>query len=139
MADRSHLETLVASMTLSELAAKTGRSLSSIVDFAMSNGRGRSTAPPSASRTPSGSKVTTSRGGGRRSKGIDTRTANGREAYDTAVRRAIEAARAPIGASQIRGKVGGTPQQARAALHRLIEAGTITYTGQARATKYQVS
>jgi hypothetical protein len=131
MPDRTHLEALVGSMTLSELAAKTGRSLTSIVDFALGSATAsRGTAPsPKATNGKPASKPS-------RSKGVNTRTASGRESYDAAIASVIEAARGPVGATQIRAKVGGTPQQARAALHRLIETGTITYTGQARATKY---
>ena len=121
-------------MTLSELASKTGRSLSSIVDFAV----GSKTSAPrsSAPAKPSNGAAPAKRG---RAKGVDTRTASGREAYDSAIQAVIEAAKGPLGATQLRAKVGGTPQQARAALHRLIEAGTITYTGQARATRYMPS
>lgn len=139
MADRTHLETLVGAMTLSELAAKTGRSLSSIVDFAVGNGvssrKAGAALTASPARAPANGRSNAAPKG-RRAKSVNTRTAEGREAYDASVREAIEAARGPVGAAQIRGKAGGTPQQARAALHRLIEAGTITYTGQARATKY---
>ena len=41
-----------------------------------------------------------------------------------------------VSAVEIRGAVGGTPMQARAALNRLIEDGKIKYSGRARSTKY---
>jgi hypothetical protein len=138
MVDRTHLESLVAGMTLSELSAKTGCPLSSIVSFAMGSTSGQAARAASSSRVAKTDKPA-SNGKGRKSNGVNTRTSSGREAYDSAIQGIIEAARGPVGASAIRSKVGGTPQQARAALHRLIEAGTITYTGQARATKYMPS
>ncbi|MBK8261506.1 MAG: hypothetical protein IPK80_09210 [Nannocystis sp.] len=70
---------------------------------------------------------------------VDTRRPEGRAAYDQAVLSAIESAGASIGAETLRRSVGGTSLQARAALGRLIEAGKITWSGQARGTRYQVA
>lgn len=68
---------------------------------------------------------------------IDTRTPEGRAAYDEALLKAVKSAKAPIGAGMIIAEVGGTPLQARSGLARLIEAEKITWTGKARGTKYE--
>lgn len=68
---------------------------------------------------------------------IDTRTIEGRAAYDDALLKAVKSAKAPIGAGMIIAEVGGTPLQARSGLARLIEAEKITWTGKARGTKYE--
>lgn len=124
------LESLVGEMTVAELAKKSGRSVEDLVGWAMGSAkaaRGR----PAAAATSSG------RGGARGgSKRVDTRTAAGREAYEKAVLESVRASKGPIAAQEIRAKLGGTPQQARAALNRLIEEGQINYQGRARATRY---
>jgi len=100
---------------------------------------------------PAGSKapVTTSAGEaeaapegrkrGGKAKTVNTRTPEGRSAYDEALFKALEAAGVPTGAGALIGKVGGTSLQARAGLARLIEAGRITWVGKARGTKYSLA
>jgi hypothetical protein len=131
MTAQTALETLVGEMTVAELASKSRRSVEDIVGWAMSGtatarptNRGRTTpsAAPKASRA-SGSKV-------------NTRSAKGRADYEASVLRIVKSASSPISAPEIRSQVGGTPQQARAALNRLIEEGKISYQGRARATRY---
>lgn len=68
---------------------------------------------------------------------IDTRTPEGRAAYDETLLKAVKSAERPIGAGEIIAAVGGTPLQARTGLARLIEAENITWTGKARGTKYE--
>lgn len=80
-----------------------------------------------------------SRKGGGKAKAVNTRTPEGRTAYDEALFKALEAAGAPTGAGALIGKVGGTSLQARAGLARLIEAGRITWSGKARGTKYSLA
>lgn len=126
------LESLVGEMTVAELAKKSGRSVEDLVGWAMgstsgSRGRSAARAKPASRRAARG---------GSPSKRVDTRTAAGREAYEKAVLDSVRAARGPIAAQDIRKKLGGTPQQARAALNRLIERGLIDYQGRARATRY---
>lgn len=76
---------------------------------------------------------------GGKAKAVNTRTPEGRGAYDEALFKALEGAGAPTGAGALIGKVGGTSLQARAGLARLIEAGRITWTGKARGTKYSLA
>jgi hypothetical protein len=79
-------------------------------------------------------------GGGRKQKAaqaeVDTRTAEGRAAYDEAVLAALRAAGGPQSASELTAVAGGSPLQIRTALARLIEAGTVNWSGRARGTRY---
>lgn len=67
---------------------------------------------------------------------VNTRTPDGREAYDKAVIDAVLEIGEPASAPQIRSIAGGTELQARKSLNRLIEAGRVTFTGKARGTRY---
>lgn len=127
----SALETLVGNMSLNDLASRSGRSIEDLVAFAF-NGT-------SARRGRSASSSANGSAGARRSKNVDTRTASGREAYEAAVFGVIQNARDWTSAVNIRSQVGGTPQQARAALNRLISDGKVKFKGQARATKYAIA
>ncbi len=70
---------------------------------------------------------------------VNTRTQAGRAAYDKAILDALqELDGGPVSGAQIKAKVGGTSLQARAALNRLIEAGSVTFEGKARGTKYSL-
>jgi hypothetical protein len=134
MTAQSALETLVGEMTVAELAGKSRRSVEDIVSWAMSGGaaaRAPSRGRP-ASTTPSAAKAAPRVQGSK----INTRSAKGRAEYEANVLRVVKAATSPISAPEIRAEVGGTPQQARAALNRLIELGKISYEGRARATRY---
>lgn len=75
-------------------------------------------------------------GGSKRGKSVDTRTPAGREAFDTAMLNALKAAGGNQAAPDLSELVGGTPLQVRTALARLIERGAVTWTGQARGTRY---
>lgn len=135
MPGQSALETLVGEMTVAELASKSRRSVEDIVSWAMSGTAGGRTAsrgrPTTASTT-----TTAAKGPSRAQGGINTRSASGRAAYEANVLAIVKGATSPISAPEIRDQVGGTPQQARAALNRLIELGKISYEGRARATRY---
>ncbi|HEY0138002.1 MAG TPA: hypothetical protein VGB85_28145 [Nannocystis sp.] len=67
---------------------------------------------------------------------VDTRTAEGRAAYDEAVLAALRAAGGPQSASELTAVAGGSPLQIRTALARLIETGTVNWSGRARGTRY---
>lgn len=90
-------------------------------------------APPEAAPAEKGAKAR--RG---KAKAVNTRTAEGRAAYDEALFVAVKDAGGPVGAGAIISVAGGTSLQARAGLARLIEAGRITWSGKARGTKYTV-
>ncbi len=76
-----------------------------------------------------------SRSGGARGK-ASTRTAGGREVYDTKVLAAIASAGGPVAAEAVIAKVGGTGLQFRTATKRLLASRKIKRTGKARATRY---
>ena len=106
-------------------------------------------AAPETGKSRKGRKSAADGKGGRKRKakkeaeasapaGVETRTAAGRERYDRTVLAAIKGAESPISAEELRAKVGGTPLQARAALARLINAGSVTWEGKARGTRYSV-
>lgn len=79
------------------------------------------------------------RGAGGKAKAVNTRTAEGRAAYDESLFQAVQESGGPAGAGALIAKVGGSSLQARAGLARLIEAGRITWSGKARGTKYSVA
>ena len=134
---QSALEEFVGSMTLSELADRSGKSVTQIIAWALpgkSGGASKSASRPAkkpAAKASSGA----AKGGG---KAVNTRTPEGRAQYDVAVFDAVSAAGKPLGSSALRKKVGGTPLQLRTALNRLIESGKVTYEGKARATRYSL-
>jgi len=73
-----------------------------------------------------------------KAKSVNTRTAEGRTAYDEALFQAVKDSGGPAGAGSLIARAGGSSLQARAGLARLIEAGRITWSGKARGTKYSV-
>lgn len=77
--------------------------------------------------------------GKHKTKPVNTRTPEGRKAYDAAVLAVVEQSERPIKAPEITSAVGGTALQVRKSLARLIEEGKITWEGKARGMKYSVS
>lgn len=67
---------------------------------------------------------------------VDTRTAEGRAAYDSAVLAALRASTGPQSASDLTRVAGGSPLQIRTSLARLIETGGVHWSGRARGTRY---
>lgn len=67
---------------------------------------------------------------------VDTRTAEGRAAYDAAVLAALKGMTKPASASNLTAVAGGSPLQIRTALARLIETGGVRWSGRARGTRY---
>ena len=86
-----------------------------------------------AVKTPAATKATRYR-----AKAVATRTQAGRDAYDATVQAAVQKHDGPIGAEALRGIVGGSPLQLRAALHRLVDEKVLKRKGKARATKYML-
>ncbi len=116
-------------MTVSELAARSGRSVEDLVAWAMGGQSGTNAKETSGSSRPR--RVNHASG-----RKVDTRTIDGRASYDQAVLGAIRAAGGEVDAPAVRARVGGTPMQFRASVTRLIEAGEVGYKGKARATRY---
>ena len=69
---------------------------------------------------------------------VNTRTPEGREAYDAAVLAALGSLGGPANSEQVRPIAGGTSLQLRTALTRLSNEGKITWEGQARGTRYSL-
>ena len=121
------LEQLVGTMTLAELADRSGRSIESIVAWA----HGQRAAPAAK------------RNGGRRARAavlpskLDLSSPDGRSSYDARILEVVLAADEPVNAEHVRSQVGGTPHEVRTALKRLIAAKEIKSQGRARATRYQ--
>ena len=67
---------------------------------------------------------------------VDTRTAEGRAAYDSAVLAALRASTGPQSAADLTRVAGGSPLQIRTSLARLIETGGVHWSGRARGTRY---
>ena len=67
---------------------------------------------------------------------VDTRTAEGRAAYDSAVLAALRASTGPQSASDLTRVAGGSPLQIRTSLARLIETGGVHWSGRSRGTRY---
>lgn len=96
---------------------------------------GRGAAPDDAA---GGKRARVGKKGKVKTKAVNTRTPEGRRAYDAAVLAMVEEAARPIKAPEITAKVGGTALQVRKSLARLIEGGKITWEGKARGMKYSV-
>lgn len=72
-------------------------------------------------------------------KAVNTRTPEGRKAYDNAVYQVVKDAETPIKAPEITVRVGGTALQVRKSLARLIETGAVTWEGKARGMRYTIT
>ncbi len=69
-----------------------------------------------------------------------TRTAKERREYDAAMLAALRhKARQAYSATELGRLVGGTPQQIRRSLHRLIDAGKVSCTGRTSSARYRAS
>ncbi len=128
----SSLEAFVGGLTIAELAERSGKSVEQIVDWALGKRR-----PSTVQGSTAAAGVQAGKEAG--THGVNTRTPEGREAYDNAVLALLESAKTPMGASKLRKQAGGTPLQMRTALNRLIDTGKVSYTGQARAMVYTLS
>jgi hypothetical protein len=131
------LGSLLKGITIGELLGQAGAAPAS------RGGRGakagRAAAPAKAGRkgraaAPAKEAAPAKRGGAK--PVVDTRTPAGRDAYDEAMLNALKAADGPRAAPELSAVVGGTPLQVRTSLARLIERGLVSWTGQARGTRY---
>jgi len=72
-----------------------------------------------------------------RVKLVNTRTPEGRKAYDMAVLEVVEQSHRPIKAPEITARAGGTALQVRKSLARLIDDGKVSWEGKARGMRYR--
>lgn len=127
------LEAFVGGLTVADLANRSGKSVQQIVDWSMGGQTARATtatAPTNGAATPSAKRVA--------NREVNTRNAQGRAAYDSAVLEQLSGRKRPVSASSLRKKVGGTPLQMRTTMNRLIGAGKVSYEGKARAMVYSI-
>jgi len=68
----------------------------------------------------------------------DLRTPAGRTAYDDSILSHVSKASAKISMREILANIGGTPNQIRASLSRLIDKGLVAWEGRTRNTTYFV-
>ncbi len=130
------LESFVGGLTIAELAQRSGKSVEDLVDWAMGGKSARASKPGA---TPSRKRKAVDTKPARRPSGgaVNTRTAEGRAAFDRAVIEALVEAGKAVGATPLIRKVGGTSLQMRTALARLVEAEKAVQRGRARATVYE--
>lgn len=126
-------------MTLSELSelvnAETDLGALTIGEvFGVRGGRGgrpRGTAKATKSK-PKGSRTKRKKAAER-----NMRTDEARAAFDKEVYGLLKAEGGKVSAEAMRADLGGTPDQLRKSLVRLMEAGKVKRTGKLRATRYQ--
>lgn len=94
--------------------------------------------PSSPAKAVSKPKAAAPRPAGGGGGAVNTRTPEGREAYDQAVLGALASVGGPANSEQIRPIAGGTSLQLRTSLTRLANEGKITWEGQARGTRYSL-
>jgi predicted transcriptional regulator len=87
-----------------------------------------------------GAKKAAKTGGAKKAKAgdVSARSVEGRAQYDARVIAALREAGDWIGATQLREKIGGSDNQVRIALHRLITGGQVTRRGARNSTEYRV-
>lgn len=132
---KTSIEAFVSGISVGELAQRAGISVDDLVSraFASNSNATRPAARPKPS--PSGKSPKSAPAGS--TKEVNTRTPEGRAAYQKAVLETLRAAKGEkIGAKDIRAAIGGTGLQARAALNVLIESKKARFEGKARATRY---
>lgn len=69
---------------------------------------------------------------------VSARTLEGRAQYHSMVLSVLKQANDWVGASHLRAQVGGSDNQIRIALHRLMESGQVTRRGERNSTEYRV-
>ena len=69
----------------------------------------------------------------------NTRTATGRQALDARILAALKKRKEPAASSDLTTATGASMLQVRASLHRLIEAGKVSASGNTRATRYALA
>lgn len=141
----SALETLVANMSVAQLAELAGMDVDSMVALVL--GKKAGAAPKAPARRGGRRKAAEAVEGeadapaqaapASSGKGHNTRTRAGREALDQAIIAFLKEQSEPVRALDIRAGVGGTAAQIRTRLNFLIEKGKVTYKGRASGTRYR--
>lgn len=119
-------------MTLTELAKRSGRSVTEIAMYALG---GNAVSRAATSKNGATAKAKTTKPG-RRAAVASVRSRSGREDFDNRVLDAVRSLGGRAQSVDVERLVGGTPQQRRAALKRLVATKKLTRSGNARATTY---
>lgn len=138
------LESFVGGLTIAELAGRSGKTVEDLVGWAMSAKTGPASKQVSKGSAKKKSVVAATGAPSKAVKpakkadkqSVNTRTSEGRAAFDTAVVDALIGVGKPVGATPLIKMVGGTALQMRTALARLVDERKATQTGRARATVY---
>lgn len=125
----SSLESLVGSMTVAELARFANTTVETVVALAFPGATVANPAPRRARAAKAAAAPA------RKTAGRPRKVARGGLATDK-VLAVVAAAKGPIDAQSIRGRVGGSAAQLRAALKKLAEGGKIKVSGERRGTRY---
>jgi hypothetical protein len=121
------LESIVANMSVADLARLAGTSVEQIVVAAMGASSRPRAAATGGGRAASARAPRAAKKGGRVPRGGVT---------TDALLQVVSAARGPIDINAIRAKVGGSPAQVRAGLQKLAAAKKVKITGKKRGTRY---
>ena len=145
------LRTASAAMTSGELRSRLGGSPSTMyraVTELIKNGQVRSEGKParySWIHGERGADIDSEAGaadegaaGRARPAAPSARTLAGRAQFDAAVINVLREANGWVGASSLRAQVGGSDNQVRIALHRLVAAGQVTRRGERNSTEYRL-
>jgi hypothetical protein len=124
------LEDLVGRMTVAELAQRSGRSVESIIAYAL----GGSVKAPA--RTSTNGEAVKPRGRGGRKASVHTRTIAGRSEFDERVLDAVRSLGGSAQSKDIARVVGGSTLQRRVALKRLVQSRKLSRSGNTAATMY---
>ena len=132
------LESLVATMTIEQLARLANTTVEVIVTRAL-GGTGGGT--PRASQPTPTSTPSVTRGAARNGKAAPTGKPSARtrgSITDAEVLAVLGASSEPVSSEHVRAQLGGSPDQIRAALHRLRDKKRIRVSGEKRGTRYAV-
>lgn len=138
----SALEQLVGNMTIAQLAAARGMTVTELGALVLEAGspRGETPKPTASSRPKAKPKAKESpEAGTANSTETNTRTRAGREALDESIVDFLKSQSEPVRAVDIRNGIGGTAAQIRTRLNVLIEQGRVNYKGRASGTRYRIA
>lgn len=119
-----------------------GVSLKDFADFAMDIGAGNVTVGeilslPKSAREWHERLTASSKKAIAAPRAVNMRSVAGREAHDGNVLSYLKSSKRWVSSSEVSDAVGGTPDQARQSLNRLIERGSVEYKGRTQGTKYR--
>lgn len=128
---------MIKTLTLGELFGAVASSSRRSSSNASANNNVIAAAAAARSDADSSPAKKGARGKKKVSKPVNSRTAQGRRLYDASVLEALRTDGDPLSAGQLRDRVGGSDQQIRVSLQRLVDSKQVVRSGVARGTRYQ--